>query len=404
MDYDVIVVGGGPVGLITARDMARNGLEVCILEEHQEIGYPVQCSGLFSVSGLKALDLDLDDTIIANTIKGGRFYSPSGRELTAYSDKERARVVERKLFDKYLAREAARAGADIRVKTSARGVKRDKGGMKVSVESFGKRETITSSLLLGADGVRSRVARWYGLETPKKMVAAAQVEVAEADVEDDIAEMYFGREYAPDFYGWVLSKGSTVEVGVGVRRGEMGPRAYLKRFLEEHPVITSKVKPTKIIEFNMGGIPVEGAPRTVSDRLMLVGDAAGQTKASTGGGVITGSICGRIAAEAAVKAVAEGEFSEEFLGLEYEEKWRAGIGRELEVHRVLRDILDALSDAQMEKLFQAATETGLGEAMTKYTDTDHVSRFFGELMGNDKMVSVIQEVLGTDPFSVPGSR
>ncbi len=137
MDYDVIVVGGGPVGLITSKEIAKEGYRVCVIEEHQEIGYPVQCSGLFSVSGLEKLGLDLPDEIIANTIRGGRIYSPNGTEFEAYSNVDRARVVERKMFDNHLAKEAIRAGTEIKLKSRVLKAEIDEN-CTISINSFGK--------------------------------------------------------------------------------------------------------------------------------------------------------------------------------------------------------------------------------------------------------------------------
>ncbi len=390
--YDVIIVGGGPCGLIAGREIAKAGYEACIVEEHQEIGYPVQCSGLYSVSGLKGLGLELDKDIICNTIKGGRFYSPGGREILAYSDLERARVVEKKMFDKYLAREAARAGATIILKTKAMGLERG-DGISVKVEGIAGAETLRSNLLIGADGVRSNVARWCGLKTPKKIAAAAQVEIDGVEVEDDVAEVYFGREYAPNFYAWILPKGELCEVGLGSRLGAMPPRKYLEKFIDHHPIASKKIKGKSILEVNLGGFPLEVVEKSVSNNVMLVGDAAGQTKASTGGGVITGGLIAVMAAEAAVKALEEKDFSEEFLMKEYEERWRDELGLELKVHEALRNMLDSLSDDKLDALFDLAIETGISDLMVKYQDTDRPSEFVKEMLQDERMVGALQKFL-----------
>ncbi|MFQ5887195.1 MAG: geranylgeranyl reductase family protein [Candidatus Hydrothermarchaeales archaeon] len=392
MDYDVIVVGGGPVGLITSKEIAKKGFKVCVIEEHQEIGYPVQCSGLFSVSGLEKLGLDLPDEVIVNTIRGGRFYSPNGTKFEAYSRVDRARVVERKMFDKHLAKEAIRAGAEIKLKSRVMETKIE-DNCTIKVNFFGKDLNLKSHLLIGADGVRSNISRWNGLKTPVKMVAAAQVEVTDADVEEDIAELYFGRDYAPNFYAWILPKGDVFEVGIGARKPETTPRKYLKRFMESHPIASKKIDSRGIVEFNMGAFPVDTPKDTVSERLMIVGDAAGQTKASTGGGVITGSICGMIAAKASVKALEQGDFSKEFLKREYEEGWKKELGLELEAHAFLRRFFDSMSDSQVDELFIIAKEEGVDKMMIKYQDTDRPSKFVKEMLKNERLLDWIQSIL-----------
>ncbi len=396
MNYDVIIVGGGPAGLITAKEVASAGYEVCVIEEHQEIGYPTKCSGLFSVSGLEYLGLNLEPHLISATIRGGRFYSPSGKEITAYSDVERARVVERKLFDKFLAREAARKGAEIKLKTRAKGMSiRD--GVNIRVKGVEGEADLRASLLVGADGVKSNVARWNGIKTPSKIVAAAQIEVDDVDIENDIAEVYFGRAYAPEFYGWILPKGDVYEVGVGVGRADgRGPIEYLNNFIKNHPIAKNKIQSSSILEVNLGAIPVDYPVQTVRDRVLLVGDAAGHTKATTGGGVITGGIAAKIAGNACVKALENENYSENFLRREYERKWKDEIGHELKVHASLRKLFDSMSDDDLDVLFEVAIEEKISDLMVKYRDTDRPSEFVAEILKKDRVVEVIQRFLDVE--------
>lgn len=392
MDYDVIVVGGGPAGLIASKDIAKAGYRVCVIEEHQEIGYPAKCSGLFSVSGLETLGLNLDDSIVSNTIKGGRFYSPGGNMLEAYSDVERARVVERKLFDKYLAKEAARVGVEIKLKTRVLKT-RIKDRVVVKASGLEKDLKLKSELLIGADGIRSNIARWNGLPTPKKIVAAAQVEVDRVEIEQDMAEWYFGRAYAPNFYAWILPKGEVYEIGVGVREAKMTPRTCLTKFMKGHPIASKKIKSKSILELNIGGIPIGMPKETVAERVMLVGDAASQTKASTGGGVITGGIAAQIAAKASVKTLEQEEFSKESLKREYEEKWKKELGFELEVHSILRQLFDSMTDEQLDELFDIAIQENIPRLMTKYQDTDRPSEFVKEVLKKERLLEWAQRFL-----------
>ncbi|MEE8402678.1 MAG: NAD(P)/FAD-dependent oxidoreductase, partial [Candidatus Hydrothermarchaeaceae archaeon] len=336
--------------------------------------------------------IKLDSSVIAGTIKGGRFYSPSGNELLAHSNLERARVVERKRFDKHLAREAVRAGAKIKLRTSVRGIKTD-GGITVGTEGIDGEEVLKSRLLIGADGISSNVARWSGIKTPKKAVSCVQIEVENAEVEEDIAELYFGREYAPNFYAWIMPKGEVYEVGVGSRGSGQPPLELLKKFISAHPIASKKIKSKSMLEVNIGGIPLGYPEETVSERIMLVGDAAGQVKSSTGGGVITGGIAARIAGRAVVKAVEVEDFSEEFLKKEYEDRWKDELGTELQVHLALREMLDGLSDGDLDDLFEIAIDEGIPELMTGFQDTDRPSKFVKELIKNERMLLKLQNFL-----------
>jgi geranylgeranyl reductase family protein len=393
MDYNVVIVGGGSSGLIAARDIASKGLSVCVVEKSPEIGYPVKCSGLFSISGLAQIGVTLDDSLICSTIKGGRFYSPGGEEFLAYSNKDRARVVERKMFDKFLAKEAVRAGAVIKLKTEALGTKID-GSVSLKISTMGDERTLKSEVLIGADGAGSNVARWVGIKREPKFVSAVQAEVAGADVEDDVAEVYFGKEIAPGFYGWILPKSETIEVGVGSQGGTgKTPRTLLKSFLRDNPKVSSKVHSKSILEFNKGAIPVGGPLETVSERVLLVGDAAGQTKASTGGGVITGGICARIAAEAVFNAHENQDFSKSFLQRAYEKRWRKDLEKEFMAHLFLKEILETVTDEEMDTLFELLRKEGVPELMTAFTDTDRPLKFVQEVLKKEGILNWAQRFI-----------
>ncbi len=392
MRFDVLVVGGGPAGLIAARDVAGQGYDVLLVEEHPEIGEPVQCSGLFSIRGLKQLEVDLPRWAIAGVIRGGRFFSPGGEELEAYSKLDRAYVVERRLFDKELAKQAARAGARIALKTRAKGL-RIAEKAKVALESGGREEVVEVEVVIAADGVRSRVASQLGLSTPRRIVAAAQVEVESAEVEEDIAELYLGSRWAPNFYAWLLPKGEVCEVGVGVRGGGHSPRVYLERFMKEHPIAGQKITGQSQLEYVKGAFPVAQPKDTFAERVLLVGDAGGFVKASTGGGVITGGISARLAARACCLALEEGDFSAQFFRENYERAWKAELGRELEVHELIRRVFDSLSDSEIDALFKVAREEDIPSLMVKFPDTDRPYEFFMQLLEKERFVRAIERFL-----------
>ncbi len=398
MDYDVLIVGAGPCGLIAARDIAEGGGSVCVVERSPEIGYPVKCSGLFSISGLERLGVSVDKSIICSTIRGGRFYSPGGTELLAYSKMDRARVVERRMFDKAIAKEAVREGAVIKLKATALGFVRKKG-VELKILEMGREKTLRSRILIGADGAGSNVAAWAGISRVNKFVSAVQTEVASADLENDIADVYFGKKFAPGFYGWILPKGEVFEIGVGSVGGSgETPRELLRKFMKEHPIASKKIDSSKIVEFNMGSIPVGGPGETVSENVMLIGDAAAQTKASTGGGVVTGGICARIASKAVLKGIEESNFSLDFLLNEYDEKWRKELEKEFMAHLFLRTLIDSASDSELDSLFRILKDEEVPELMTAYNDTDRPLDFVREMLKKEPILKWSQKFLDGRKF------
>jgi flavin-dependent dehydrogenase len=145
-----------------------------------------------------------------------------------------------------------------------------------------------------------------------------------------------------------------------------------------------------MLEVNIGGIPLGYPEETVGERIMIVGDAAGQVKSSTGGGVVTGGIAARIAGRAAVKAVEEKDFSKEFLKIEYEDRWKQELGTELQVHSALREMLDGLTDPELDGLFKIAIEEDISKLMVKFQNTDRPSEFVRELLKNERMLAKLQ--------------
>lgn len=394
--YDIAILGGGAIGLVAGERAASLGKSICIIEEHQEIGYPVKCSGLFSVRGVKELFPDLPRELICSVIRGGRFYSPSNLNFLAYSEKEKGYAVERKLFDKFLARKAARKGAEIKLKTVAEGAEIKSNEVRIKVNELGEEKIIKAKLGIDASGGKAILARWLGIRNKKSFVGAAQIEV-EAEsigIEEDIAEVYFSKKFAPGFYAWILPKGYAVEVGLacGGKEQKFNARDYLKLFIKKHEVAKRKIKAKSILEYNEGAIPVGKPVRSYGERLLIIGDAASQVKASTGGGVITGSICARIAAEAACRAIDENDFSERFFRENYEKAWKKAIGKELLLHAYLRKIFNAASDKSIDRLFSIAISEGLPELMSKYDNTDIISGFLKEVFSRRKILSWLKQI------------
>ncbi|RLG56892.1 MAG: hypothetical protein DRN95_06235 [Candidatus Hydrothermarchaeota archaeon] len=385
MNYDVAIIGGGVCGLIAGKEIAKESYDVCIIEEHQDAGIPTHCSALYSIRGLKQVGIRLEDELIANIIRGGRFYSPSGKEIFAYSKQDRAIVAEKKMFDKYLARETARAGAEIKFRTIAKDVEIS-DEVKVKVEGLHK-GLIKSKLLINAEGLRRRIAKKLGFKTFEKFVTACRVEVEKIEVEEDVAEMYLGNKFAHGFYAWILPKGDVYEVGLGTAKGN--PWDYLLEFMKNN----KKIKGKSMLEVARGFIPTDYPSESVKERVLLVGDVCAQNKATTGGGVVTGGICAKVAGKACVKALSEENFSKDFLKREYEDRWREEIGKELEIHAMLREGFNSLSDEEIDMLFDIAMSENLQDVLIKLPDTDRPSEFLNEIAKNNKLIEKFQRIL-----------
>lgn len=321
--YDVVVVGAGPAGTCAARFAAANGAKTLLIEKKRDVGYPVVCGEylpgkeemarlLSHVPWIREL-FTLPDAVVARHLPQIDLVAPSGLHFALPFD---GMSVERVLFERHLAVEATRAGAEIMVDTEFRTLR---GGKTVIARNRGRELEFEAKAVIGCDGPSSPVARSVGLEPPKGLVPCVAYEVA-GDF-PPITELYFG-EVAPGGYAWVIPKRETCNVGLGVQQGwsEGDLRALLSKFV-------AKVSGENMgVYFTSGAVPMEGpSEKTVAGRVLLAGDAAGHVMACNGGGIPIAMICGRIAGETAAEHVAKGTPLDE-----YEKRWRFAVGKLLD--------------------------------------------------------------------------
>lgn len=351
--YDVVVVGAGPAGSVTAKTCAQAGLEVLLIEKRQEIGDPVRCAEGVSKEGLKR-HIEPDSRWIASEVKGSKIIAPDGTEIRMSEDVSLSEVgytLERKVFDRVLAQKAADAGAEVMVKTRATGLlRKSKAIAGIKAMHLGETYEINANIVIGADGVESKVGRWGGIDTvlkPEEIETCAQFLLSNIDA-GEYSRFYLGEKYAPSGYLWIFPKGENkANVGIGIlgsSSGKLRAISLLQRFVEKH------MPQAKILEIVVGGVPVCGPiKKTVTDGLMLVGDAARQADPLTGGGIINAMDAGKMAGEVCIKAKEKENYSFNTLK-EYEEMWRSCIGKNLSRSLKVRSLLLKLTDEQLNQL------------------------------------------------------
>jgi digeranylgeranylglycerophospholipid reductase len=363
IETDVLVVGAGPAGSSAAKHAALNGAEVLMVEKKSEIGSPKRCAEGVSKDGLIKLGIEPSSRWVTSEIDGVRLVSPGGIDVWLTKDTvklpEMGYVVERKVFDKFMAMDAARAGANIMIKTLVKGLEKKDDHVMVKAERMGKEIEIKAEMVIGADGPESRVGRWGGLKTavkPKYMESGAQFEMVGVQMENPNAlEFYFG-SVAPGGYAWIFPKGDDIaNVGLAVISTLTEKSAYehLLDFVKTCPA----TKNATAVELNIGGDPVGGIIKKIStDRILVVGDAAGMVNPLTGGGIISGMQGGLIAGEIAAAAVKEGDMSEKRLSM-YDKRCEKEIGDSFNKYMKSREYLESLSDKELDLIAKAFNET-----------------------------------------------
>ncbi len=348
--YDCIVVGAGPGGSWAAKHAADAGLKVLLLEKDREVGVPVRCAEGVGEASLKMV-VEPRDRWIASIVTGAVLVSPDGQEVVLENGKERGYVLERKIFDYDLAMMAAEAGADVLTKAYVCGLLKPNGKVEgVRVRHMGKSYDIRARVVIGADGVESRVGRWAGLRTNiklKDMESCLQMTLANIRVDSRYIWLYFGKEVAPGGYLWVFPKSDTVaNVGLGISGDYARRRAaahYLKDFVDRN------FPDAAVLYTVVGGVPC--APtlkKIVGDGVMLVGDAAHQANPISGGGIVTAMMAGRIAGKVAAAAVKEDDVSERRLQ-EYPEQWHRLEGKNHERLYRVKKAVHRLSDEDLNR-------------------------------------------------------
>ncbi|MBA7528967.1 Kynurenine 3-monooxygenase [subsurface metagenome] len=365
--YDVIVVGAGPAGSITAKTAAEKGLNVLLIERNPEIGVPVKCAE--GVSKEIERLVDVDSRWICTAFKGTITYGPDGTKVVLSVDgvEDTGYVLERRVFDKFLAEEAARAGAEVRVRTQAYGVVREEGyakGVYVRSGNGGEEIRISADVVVGADGVESRIGRWGGIDTTLRLadvVTCAQFLMCDIEFNKDYCEIFFGEDIAPKGYAWVFPKGEdSANVGVGIGGDVSGENHRARDYL--NAFVNDRFPDGAVIAEMYGAVPLSGPTyETVANGMILVGDAARHVNPITGGGILEAMQGGAIAGDVIAKAVHEKNFSKRRLR-EYEKRWRKEFGKVLYVGLKIKDIVLNLSSQEQNEFFHAlAGETRIKE-------------------------------------------
>lgn len=361
--YDVLVIGAGPAGSIAAKTAAEKGLDVLLIEKRQEIGDPVRCAEGVNKEFLKR-HVEIDNRWICADLKGSRIFSPNGTKIEMaqeISGGEVGYVLERKIFDRALAENAAKAGAEVRVKTRATGLIIEDDFVKgARLMHLGKEYEVRAKIIIGADGVESKVGRWAGIDTSLKPIdieTCAQYLIAGVDIDQEYCEFYIGSELAPGGYVWIFPKGEgKANVGVGLigsKTGKFKPRPvdYLNSFVEK------KFPNARIVEMVFGGVPVSGSiEKTSANGLMLIGDAARQSDPITGGGILNAMDAGKLAGEAAYEAISAGDVSFGKLEEVYEKPWRETTGHDIDMSLIVKNCFINLQDEDLDALAYSLKE------------------------------------------------
>lgn len=347
---DAVIIGGGPAGLYAGARLAAAGLRTTLLEEHVGVGEPVHCTGVLAAETFD--EFGLSRNALLNELTTASFWSPAGRQVSYSAGKVEAVVIDRRVFDQDLFESAERAGVSVVRATRATGIEIDSAGVTVRATEG----DIRARVCVLACGANYSLHRQVGLEMPRLFLHTAQVEQPAGLVGD--VELHFGSEVAPKGFGWVVPviRQSQMCARIGVMCEQDAPRHFDR--LADRVAVRWKIDRDAIQRPRQKVLPLAPISRTFGDRLLVIGDAAGLVKPTTGGGIYYSLVSAALAADVLVKALADDELGAAQLE-PYEQQWRARLSEEFQAQLSLRLAAHRMTDDDIEQLFELARTDGI---------------------------------------------
>jgi len=351
--HDVVIIGAGPTGSYTACQLAENGFDVVAVEKNGSVAYPPACTGIIGLEAFERFHLPRDSII--SEIKDISLFSPSGLSLAFRPESPLAFVVDRIKFDQGLRDRAIQKGAHIWFGTSCGEVTIRDTHIEVTVND--SRETIRAKALVIASGFNRELSEGLGLGKPSDYTQGVQTEVMMEGLEE--TEIYVGNGIAPGSFAWVVGiKDGRARVGLTTKRNAS---SFLTRFLES-PFLKERVRERG--PFFSKIIPIGSLQRTFSHRLLVIGEAAGQVKTTTHGGIYYGLISSQFAVETLQEAFTKGDFGPRIMK-RYEREWKKAIDIEIKAGSRIRKFFSHLQDEQIERFFRIAMSDGVMDMVYK---------------------------------------
>ena len=391
MYREVVVIGGGPSGLITARELALRDIDVVVFEEHSEIGTPPHCAGLVSTNCLKELKVPETSNIVLNKVYGIKIALPSGDEILLRTKRPLGIVLDRVKFDQEIAKQALQAGSEILKGHRVLGisVKRDHVKAIVMDRSSKEKKIVKARYVVCAEGLLRNITKSV-IKINKRTLLGVQEEYEVkgiANEEKNYVHVFLGNRFSRGLFGWLIPTRAGIRIGLATISDPDRRMSSLKRI----NTIKKLLRRSRLLRRMGGLVNTQGVLERfsdVSDKVFLVGDSAGQNKPLTGGGIYYGGIGAIILAE----EIAKGDN----IGANYKKKWNKLFGKEIKYMLVARRILDELNDHEVDVLFKTlfAKEEYLDE-LSEYYDFHYnlVSRILSR-----RLFKIIEFIIKINPL------
>ena len=378
MYYDVVVAGGSVAGLLSAREISSRGFSVLVIEEDYEIGTPEHCGGLVSIAGLEELGIIPFRKTFDHMMEYAEIKSPNGKSFTINSKKQKVVEISRRELDKQIAFQAQKNGTEIKVRTSFQEVTNT--GIRTNEEN------IDCKIFVDARGVSSLIHK-----DRTGILSSAQYEIYANWIKKGKVEVIFDQEKYPGFFAWVIpsneGKGKVGVAGKGINVSDT-----LNEILKEKGDFSTIRKIFAPIWIKG---PIE---KFVDGKTVIVGDAAGQAKPTTAGGIYTSGMGGVYAGQAISKFLQTNKISDL---QEYQKKWTDRFGKEFEKQLVARKVLERINNQTINKLFESITPEITKEISEKEDFDFHTSSII-KLLGIKGSLKTAQTLISGELKKILG--
>ncbi len=357
--YDVVVIGAGIAGSFTARELARLGYSVAVVERHPEPGFKTSCTGIISRACLDMLPGS--SGAIQREARSATIFSPAGNHVRIEREDTQAYILDRPSLDRLVAEQAAQMGSEYLFSSPAISLHSGDRGVQIKAEQGSRQLELSARACVIACGTAPGLIKQIGLGGIREFAHGAQAEVTCRNTDE--VEVYSGKHLAPGFFAWLVpTVPGRAKAGLLSNRNPGPSIASFLKYLESREKIVPAVH-----GISYGSIPLKPLARTYSQRTLIVGDAAGQTKPTTGGGIYFGLICAETAVRTLDESLKADDLSAKRLAL-YQKRWHKILKHELAIDYWAHRFYQRLTDKQIEHIFQVILRHGIHESLLTSPD------------------------------------
>jgi geranylgeranyl reductase family protein len=384
--YDIVIIGAGPVGIYASIKIAEAGFRVLVIEEDAQIGRPRFCTGLISKEAFDRFYLPRE--AIENEFCSARIFSPLGSKVYLESSGIQVYVTDRAVFDQSLWCQAKKTGVEFFLNCRCVGLKINDNYVEERIIFDGIETTIKSEVAILTTGIKYNLHRCVGLTGPSNFLDCSQAQVY-GDSDGEI-EIFVGSNIAPHSFAWIVPlRENKLRIGLSTYQNST---LFLKAFLKNLK-LKGRIN-QKNFNIMRRPVPLGVIKNTYAPRILVAGDAAGQVKPTTGGGIYFGLLCADLAAKVIIDAFKKRNFSSNFLR-HYEINWKKKIEFDLTMGLYLRKLIAYLNDKQIEEMVRFCSQESIQKLIEKYADFNHHGRFIRELIKRPTFWKTLHRIFTT---------